>query len=200
MIAPTKHATRNHIRFKSTRVFVGVQLGKGLFWGATDGPEAYGTARLGHEQFDKLTGADPANRSRTDRLPISLLNTIEQWVDNSDAGDLAKWSHSYLAHASGPTRRDIKAGFVTTNKIRESIKALVRATEAISAWLLWSRGRSGSLMPVAQFNQFEKLDCPIMRSDGQDAAYKLWHQLSGESNCYLDDVGVELMQRSKGAP
>jgi hypothetical protein len=26
MIAPTKHATRNHIRFKSTRVFVGVQL------------------------------------------------------------------------------------------------------------------------------------------------------------------------------
>jgi hypothetical protein len=173
------------------------RAGKGLFWGSTEGPEAHGTSSRGHQQFDELAGIAPANRSRTDRLPISLLDTIEKWIDDSDAGDLAKWSHTYLAHAGGPTKRDIKADFVTTDKIRETIKALARATEAISAWLLWSGGRSGSLMPVAQFNQFEKLDSPIMRVGGQDVAYQHWHRLSDESNQYLDGVGDELARSVK---
>jgi hypothetical protein len=97
------------------------RVGKGFFWGATEGPEAYGTSQIGHEQFDKLAGVDPAGRSRADRLPPSLLNTIEKWVEDSGADELAKWSHVYLAHAGGPTRRDIEARFVTTNKIRDSM-------------------------------------------------------------------------------
>jgi hypothetical protein len=165
----------------------------------TEGPEGYGTSRMGHEQFDKLAGIDTAKRCRTDRLPVSLLDTIEKWVEDSGAGELAKWSHAYLAHAGGPKKRDIEAQFVTTNKIRDSIKAVVRVTEAISAWLLWSGGRSGSLMPTAQFNPFEKLDNPIMRAGGQDDAYKLWHQLSDDSNHYLDGVEEELIQRVKAA-
>jgi hypothetical protein len=172
-------------------------IGGGFFWGATEGPEAYGTSQLGHEQFDRLAGVDPANRGRADRLPISLLDTVEQWVDDSDASDLAKWSHAYLAHAGGPTRRDIKADFVTTNKIRDSIKALVRAAEAISAWLLWAGGRSNSLMPTAQFDQFEKLDSPIMRAGGKDVANQLWRRLSDESDRYLDGIGEELIGRAK---
>ena len=56
---------------------------------------------------------------------------------------------------------------VTTNKITNAIKALARVTEAISAWLLFAGGRTNSLMPVAQFNQFEKLDKPIMQAGGE---------------------------------
>ena len=54
-------------------------------------------------------------------------------------------------------------------------------------------------MPVAQFNQFEKLDKPIMRTGGEDAAYKLWHQLNDERNSYLDGVGAELISSEKPA-
>ena len=175
------------------------RVGKGFFWGATQGPEAYGTSQMGHEQFDKLAGIDPAKRSRTDCLDASLLNTIEKWVEDSGAGQLAKWNHVYLAHAGGPTKRDIKPQFVTTNKIRDAIKALARVTEAISAWLLWSSGGSGSLMPTAQFNPFEKLENPIMRASGQDDAYKLWRQLTDDSGHYLDGVEAELIQRVKAA-
>jgi hypothetical protein len=171
------------------------RAGKGSFWGETSGPRAHSTSRMAHEQFDKLAGIDATKRTRQDRLPAALLTAIEKWLDDSGAGDLAKWSHTYLAHAGGPEWRSrITDLRVTATKITEAIKALARATEAISAWLLFAGGRSNSLMPVVQFNPFEKLDNPIMRSDGEDQAYELWHQLTEERNRYLDGVEVELLR------
>lgn len=178
------------------------RVGKGCFWGATSGPAAHGISRMAHEQFDKLAGIDPTTRSRDDRFPEALLATIEKWLTDSGAVELANWSHAYLAHAGGPeSRKKIADLTVTANKITDAIKALARVTEAISAWLLFAGGRSGGLMPVAQFDPFERLDHPIMRAGGENDAYKLWHQLSDERNRYLDFVDVELIQRVKsGAP
>lgn len=176
--------------------------GKGPFWGQTSGPGAHGTSRMAHEQFDRLAGIDPAKRTREDRLPLPLLATIERWLDESGADELAQWSHAYLAHAGGPeARKRIADLLVTANKITDAIKALARVTEVISAWLLFAGGRSNSLMPVAQFNPFEKLDKPIMHAGGEDDAYKLWHRLSDEANRYLDGVEDELIGRDKsGTP
>jgi hypothetical protein len=86
---------------------------------------------------------------------------------------------------------------VTANKITDAIKALVRVTEAISAWLLFASGRSKSLMPVAQFNPFERLDKPIMQAGGEADAYKLWHQLNDERSSYLEGLDAELIRRGK---
>ena len=58
----------------------------------TEGPEGDGVAELMHNQFDKLSGIDPAKRSREDRLPVSLVETVEKWLDDSGADDLARWS------------------------------------------------------------------------------------------------------------
>jgi hypothetical protein len=172
--------------------------GKGGIWVPTSGPQGDGTSESAHRQFDKLAGIDPAKRSREDRLPVSLLTTIESWLDDSGADELANWSHAYLAHAGGPeSRRRIADLMVTTNKITDAIRALARVTEAISAWLLFAGGRTNALMPVAQFNQFEKLDKPIMQAGGEADAYELWHQLGDERNHYLDGVDAELIGRAK---
>jgi hypothetical protein len=95
------------------------------------------------------------------------------------------------------SRKRIADLMVTTNKVTDAIKALARVTEAISAWLLFAGGRTNSLMPVAQFNQFEKLDKPIMQAGGEADAYKLWHQLSDERNRYPDGVDAELIGRAR---
>jgi hypothetical protein len=55
---------------------------KGAFWASTTGPEAHGSSRMAHEQFDRLAGLDPAKRMRVDRLPKSLLDTIEGWLED----------------------------------------------------------------------------------------------------------------------
>ena len=174
------------------------RAGKGAFWAERSGPRAHVISRMAHQQFDKLAGIDPAKRSREDRLPASLLTTIEKWLNDSGADDLAKWSHAYLAHAGGPeSRKRIADLMVTTNKITDAIKALARVTEAISPWLLFAGGRTNALMPVAQFNPFEKLDKPIMQAGAEADAYKLWHQLSDERNRYLDGVDAELIGRAE---
>jgi hypothetical protein len=172
------------------------EWGHGGIWLPTEGPQAHGTSELAHQQFDRLTGIDPANRRRDDRLPIDLLTTIEKWLNDSGADELAKWSHAYLAHAGGPeARKKIAALFVTADKISNAIKALACVTEAISAWLLFAGGRSSALMPVAQFNPFEKLDKPVMQAGGESAAYDRWHRLSDERNAYLEPVDAALMGR-----
>lgn len=168
-------------------------------WNPTDGPEADGTSELMHSHFDKLAGVDQAERTREDRLPLKLLNTIETWLDDSGADALAQWSSTYLAHAGGPierARRDDMA--VTSGKITDTIKALARVTEAVSL-LAYAGGRRGAVMPVAQFDQFQfmKLDKPIMRSGGEDEAYRRWKQLSAEWDRCLDSVEDELVGLSK---
>jgi hypothetical protein len=74
-------------------------------WAPTEGPDGDGTSEFAHVQFDELAGIDPAKRSREDRLPVSLITTIEKWLDDSGADDLANCSHAYLAHAGDPQER-----------------------------------------------------------------------------------------------
>lgn len=191
---PYDYLAVRHARFEKNAG----KWGQGGIWVPTEGPEGDRTSEMAHRQFDKLAGIEPAKRSREDRLPVSLIRTIEKWLDDSGADDLADWSHAYLAHAGDPQSREkIAALAVTAGKITDAIRVLARATEAISAWLLCAGGRSHALMPVAQFNPFERLHRPIMQAGGEAAAYKLWHQLGDERNRYLDDVDAALIAQPK---
>lgn len=172
--------------------------GKGVFWGATKGPDAWGMSSMAHEQFDKLSGIDPEKRKRDDRLPIALMDKIEGWLDESGADNLADWSHAYLAHAGNlEGRQRIADAVVTTNKITETIKILARVTEALSAYVLFAGGRLNSLMPTAQFDQFENLDKPVMQAERQEEVRGVWDRLSSERDNYLEGVSAELMRTAR---
>jgi hypothetical protein len=84
---------------------------------------------------------------------------------------------------------------MTANKITDAIKALARAAQAMSL-LVYAGGRSETVMPVAQYNQFEKLDRPIMQSGGENAAYVRWHELAADWDRCLDSVEDELVGRA----
>jgi hypothetical protein len=165
-------------------------------WLPTSGPEAYSTSQRMHDQFDRLAGIDPSKRNREDRLPIALIKVAETWLDQSGGDDLAKWSHAYLAHAGTPQRRESIAGLmVTANKITDAIRELARVTEAVSAEILCASGRLHSLMPTAQFDQFENLDKPALSVDRLDEAHQLWASLSDERDKYLEGVREGLLAR-----
>ena len=52
-------------------------------------------------------------------------------------------------------------------------------------------------MPFAQFNQFKKLDKPIMQRGGEAAAFSQWHELTGEWNRCLDRVEDDWSPRNR---
>jgi len=174
------------------------RAGKGAFWAATTGPEAHGISSMAHEQFDRLAGNDAGKRTREDRLPKILLDTIESWLDGSGAEELAEWSHAFLAHAGRPDRRkQIEEGLVSADKISDAIKTLVRATEALSAYVLFAGGRMNGLMPVAQFDQFEHLNEPVIWVGDEDEAAAYWDVLSRERDAYAEGVEDELIGSAK---
>ena len=176
------------------------RMNQGGFWASTTGPDAWATSQMAHEQFDRLAGIDPGKRTRGDRLPKSLLDTIDSWLDGSGADQLADWSHQYLAHAGGPDRRkQIEEGLVTADKISEAIRTLVRATEAVSAYVLFASGRLNGLVPVAQFDQFEHLEKPAMQLGRKGEASGIWDKLHRERDTYAAGVEDELVVRVKAA-
>jgi hypothetical protein len=51
-----------------------------------------------------------------------------------------------------------------------------------------------SLMPTAQFDQFENLDKPVMPADGMEKAQQVWEALSDEREQYLESVKADLIR------
>jgi hypothetical protein len=81
------------------RGFVGCVLalaGKGPFWASTTGAEAWSASSMAHELSDRLAGIDRGKRTREDRLPRTLLGTIESWLD----GSARKSSRTGVMHIS----------------------------------------------------------------------------------------------------
>jgi hypothetical protein len=168
---------------------VWAERGPGVHWGETSGPKAYGTSDLLHRQFDRLSGVDAAKRKRSDALPKSLLAKVEGWLQGSEAEEIVKWSHSYLAHAGNSQDREAIAHIqMTNNKISAAIRDVARVTEALAGEILYIGGRANALMPVAQYDVFERLEKPIAQDREREAAAEVWRTKSDEWDAALQDV------------
>lgn len=179
--------------------------GSGVMWLHTTGPRAFGSARRVHEQFDRLCDVSPDRRNRDDRIPAKLINTIERWITDCGAKEIADWSHSYLAHAGSLASRQAIASYgVSGAKINNAIKGLTRAAEAISAYLLYSSGRMNALMATPQFDQFERLENAVLSSASGVNPSLVWDTLSREYDGSLGKVEEDLISgaglKEKGAP
>ena len=178
---------RRHLRFFTRENFVGfdglpydyeaaqqrVRLrhlaqGGGPFWGERSGPDAHSPAARAHKQFDRLTGVRPENRRRDDRLPKRIIETLDDWLKEDVIDEIVKWSHTFLAHAAGPTspnRNDIAAAAPTVDKITTSIKCFVRVANAATGFTLFESGRGmSSGAPIRSIRKAGKLTDADRRS------------------------------------
>jgi hypothetical protein len=164
--------------------------GGGPFWGAQSGADAALPSSLAHEQFDRLSGVRREKRRRDDRLPVRIIDILEGWLKDDGIEEIVKWSHTFLAHAAGPNspnRDAIADAAPTVDEIRVAIRCFVRVTEAVTNFILAHSCR-GMLVPVPQFNQFEKLANAVMASGGSKLAHDQWDKFTSERNAY---VGIE---------
>jgi hypothetical protein len=159
------------------------------YWGATKGPEAWGTSQIVHKSFDRVSGIDHVDRQRNDRIPEALFTRMERIVKDGAASKISSWSHAYLAHAGSPLDRQEVADIQITNDgISTAIRELVSVTELMSNSVLGIGGYRGSVMPTPQYDIFEKLDNPVATEPGQVGAAELWETKSREWDASLDDI------------
>jgi hypothetical protein len=73
--------------------------------------------------------------------------------------------------------------------VRGAIRTLVRATEAVLAYVLFAGGGLNGLVPVPQFDQFEHLGQPAVQPGHEGDAAAFWDAVSRERDAYA--AGVE---------
>jgi hypothetical protein len=167
-----------------------LRQGAGFYWGARTGRDAGMPAEQAHRKFDRLIGIQSQNRRREDRLPARIIDTLEQWLADSGADEIVKWSHTLLAHAVGstsPTRSAIAAAAPTADKITHCINVFVRVAEAVTNSILNQSGR-GMLVPMPQFNPFEKLTNPCWPAGDRATLDGYWDQHAKVRNDYLEGI------------
>jgi hypothetical protein len=172
--------------------------GSGVRWLDTTGPKAFSSSRIAHEAFDRLSGVGPEQRSRNDRLPAELIDTIERWIAECGAKDIANWSHNYLAHAGSLASRHAIASYgISGAKISAAIKGLARAAEAVSAYILYSSGRMNALMATPQFDQFERLENAVLSNTSGVDPSLVWDTLTREYDGSIGEVEMDLISGAR---
>ena len=85
---------------------------------------------------------------------------MQRWLDAKEIKAVVDWSHKLLAHSADQvSHQDVDFASITPtmDKVASAQRHIVRATEAISAFLL--RGPAhGNIVPVVQLNQFYGLE------------------------------------------
>ena len=167
----------------------------GARWAKTTGPGAWSAAERAHKHFDRLAGVAPKGRARTDRICLEIIDRIDQWMEESGADEITKWSHAYLAHAGSPSSRQALGDYgLKGNAIKAAIRSLACVAEAISAEILYNGGRMNALMPTAQFNPLACLERPALRPGGLEVATDHWRSECNRYDRLLSDVRKDLFQ------
>jgi hypothetical protein len=137
-------------------------LGGGPFWAARSGPDANEPSKRAHKIFDRLARVAPGNRSRIDRIPKAVIDTLFGWLTSSDADQLVDWSHTFLAHAADRASRqeiDLVAARPSLEKISNVIRCFVRVAEAVQGYVLFDSGH-GMIVPTPQFQPIRQVGLP----------------------------------------
>lgn len=163
-------------------------------WLDTTGPKAFTSSERAHVKFDRLSGVRPDQRKRDDRLPVRLIDTVEDWISTCGARDVAEWSHNYLAHAGSiASRKSIATYELNRTKIGIAIRGLARAAEAVSSCLLYTTGRMNALMAKPQFNPFDRLENAALSATQKEESRLFWESLTREYDGSLAEVESDLI-------
>ena len=165
-------------------------VGTDGFWAPNTGKMAFAPSMQAHGVFDQLAGSAPGSRSRGDRIPKRVIDTLEAWLTMKEIDEVVDWSNKRIAHAADEAAHQGVDFFTltpTTSKIATAQRQIVRTAEVISAYIL--RGPiHGSLVPVFQYSQFHRFEMIVRDQKVIKIAQERWYELAQERDRWTDDV------------
>ena len=162
---------------------------------STTGSGAFDTSKRSHQQFDRLSGVKPEDRSRTDCISESVFDTLDRWIKESGASTIIDMGNKFLAHAADSVSRasvSLDRFGLTMDQIAAAHRAFVRVAQAISVSILDDSCHVG-VVAVPQHDQFENLDFPYVDTEALPVLHQHWDTYTTERDGWLDGVVDELV-------
>ncbi len=145
-------------------------------WIDIAGPQAWDSARMAHESFDRLSGVAPDQRKRGDLIREEVFAKIDAMLKDSGFSDIVEFGNKFIAHAADEHSRGLQLdgqnGF-SLDKLRWCHKGICRAAAAIYVSILWAG--SPNFFPNPQFNIFENLDAPWLSAEDVKTLSGIWY-------------------------
>lgn len=145
---------------------VGLPTTGGVTWLPTEGPDAFDTASMAHDAFDRISLPHSGLRSRGDRIDPAVFARLRVALAAAEVTAIVQLRHKFVAHAADQVSRQnagIERFGVSLDQLEAAQRALVQAAHRIEIDLLW--GSSRGVVPVPQHDQFAHLALPVVPAE-----------------------------------
>lgn len=161
-------------------------------WLEMKGPTSWAGSQLAHQEFDRLSGVSAGSRQRSDVIHSSVFDRLVAALDDPVLQELLLHRHKLLAHAADQTNRPEVFAGLTLDKFAQAHRLLMQVTFVLSAEVLRGTGVGG--VPTPQFNHFEFLEAPFVRSEHMDELAEYWNQHSSEREGWLMSARSDILK------
>lgn len=145
------------------------------------------------ETFERLSGKQPEERSRTDTIPNSVFKRLHAWLSTDSIRKLETIRNNFLAHAAdAASREETKYEGIRFAELDEAQRAIIRVERAVTDLIL-ARRIAREVVPMPPLGLFAKLDLPYATKEAENRMYNHWDELSDERNDWNQGILEELI-------
>ncbi|AMY70678.1 hypothetical protein [Frigidibacter mobilis] len=166
-----------------------------LTWLDTEGPNAWTQSMLLHNEFDKLSGVDPGDRARDDRITGQFFDRLKSVFDEAVFEDINSLRHKSIAHAADHISRSsakrLREG-ISLDELARSHYLLIGLYQVISANIL-QQSWLADAVPVPQYDLFEGINHPIASEAGARSLNQFWEKHCGERGDWCNEAYREII-------
>lgn len=145
-------------------------------WLPTKGPEAWSTASLLHEAFDKITSHE-GKRRRLDRIDPSVLDRLKGALNHPAIQKVCALADKQIVHAerhASPDDRPVGASFFDFDT---ALGQIVKVANHVSTTFFYDAA-FGSIVPTPQFDVLKGLDAPWITKKNIGRLHDFWWELA----------------------
>ena len=158
----------------------------------TKGHTAWGTSKLMHRAFDKLSGVQPEKRRRSDTIPPHVFANVRRVLGAPSILLVKTFTDKVVAHAEHLAQGNDVA-VPSFDDVENALRTLTRATNFMASFF-WHG--IGSVVPTPQFDVFQDLDKGWALPQSLPKLHDYWHERQNQIDAWVMDDECDFLKSS----